>query len=319
MGVQISKSGLGYFPLPVIIIYDRAMKRLMKKEGDGAMAVVINVLSMIYAGEGYYVKADELLYEDISANLFDGDVDMVKRVVEMAVKHGMFDEAMFKKHQVLTSLDIQRHYVYSTRRRLETKLDTEFCLLEASELPNKESVKRDAERRKASRTKAAPYADNHSADTESLQIREEKSRQDKKRTDETEKETPPSIPQGEGAERGEENLFDCLLEDMSSNPVGKDNAKNTQPKPTAAKRSAMTLEDIEALIPPADGVPRNFEGLILMLQPYRIKPTELYAIVCKSNYGMIGHKVWLVINQLHVIGSKIKLPGRYILSEISKG
>lgn len=312
MGVQISKTGLEYFPMPVSIIYDRAMRRLMKKEGDSAMAIVINVLSMIYAGEGYYVKADELLYEDISANLFDGDVDMVKRVVEMAVKHGMFDVEMFKKHQVLTSIDIQRHYVYSTRRRLETKMDTEFCLIDASEMPNKESVRKDAERRKASRAKAAPY-------TDSLQIREEKSRPDENKTDETKEEIPPFIPQGEELESVSENLFELELEAMVPDSTNKQTATECKPKAVTRKSGAMTHAEIDKLTPPEDGVARNLDGMILALRTLRVEPNEMYAVICKSNYGMKGHRTWQVIEQLRTIGGKIKFPGRFILSQLSKG
>ena len=88
-----------------------------------------------------------------------------------------------------------------------------------------------------------------------------------------------------------------------------------QPKQKAI-RKLWTLQEIEQLTPPDDGVKRNFEGLVHELRMLRIEPNEQYAIVCKSNYGIIGHRVWKVMSDMRTIGSKIKMPGRFILSKL---
>ena len=64
---RIKKKGLDYFPLNTDFIHDRAVRRLMKREGDSALGILVEILSYIYAGEGYYVRADRLFYEDLSA------------------------------------------------------------------------------------------------------------------------------------------------------------------------------------------------------------------------------------------------------------
>ncbi len=60
---RIKKKGLDYFPLNTDFIHDRAVRRLMKREGDSALGILVEILSYIYAGEGYYVRADRLFYE----------------------------------------------------------------------------------------------------------------------------------------------------------------------------------------------------------------------------------------------------------------
>lgn len=67
-------------------------------------------------------------------------------------------------------------------------------------------------------------------------------------------------------------------------------------------------------MPPADGVKRNFRGLLENLRQFRIPPDEQYAIICRSNYGAIGHSVWRGFCVLRESGGKIRLPGRYLLS-----
>lgn len=79
-------------------------------------------------------------------------------------------------------------------------------------------------------------------------------------------------------------------------------------------RKVWTPDDILALRPPLDGVKRNYAGLLENLRNYSIPPDEQYAIICKSNYGAIGHPVWKGFYTLRGSGGKIRLPGRYLLS-----
>ena len=47
---RIKKKGLDYFPLNTDFIHDRAVRRLMKREGDSALGILVEILSYIYAG-----------------------------------------------------------------------------------------------------------------------------------------------------------------------------------------------------------------------------------------------------------------------------
>lgn len=108
---RIKKKGLDYFPLNTDFIHDRAVRRLMKREGDSALGILVEILSYIYAGEGYYVRADRLFYEDLSAGLYEKSADDVERIVRLAVEYGLFDAVLFERSCILTSVEIQRQYL----------------------------------------------------------------------------------------------------------------------------------------------------------------------------------------------------------------
>ena len=68
---RIKKRGLDYFPVDIGFMNDRLVRRIMKREGEGALATLMCAFSCIYGGEGYYVHADDLFYDELSANLYN--------------------------------------------------------------------------------------------------------------------------------------------------------------------------------------------------------------------------------------------------------
>ncbi|MBR8707500.1 hypothetical protein IX321_000266 [Bacteroides pyogenes] len=138
---RIKKKGLDYFPLNTDFIHDRAVRRLMKRGGDSALGILVEVLSYIYAGEGYYVRADRLFYEDLSAGLYENSADDVERIIRLAVEYGLFDAGLFERERILTSAEIQRQYLFSTRRRNVPGLEVAYSLLTVEEsVENKEDT-----------------------------------------------------------------------------------------------------------------------------------------------------------------------------------
>ena len=75
-----------------------------------------------------------------------------------------------------------------------------------------------------------------------------------------------------------------------------------------------THDAIGRLVPPPDGLPRNLDGLRLTMDQFRITPREQYAIICLSNFGLIGHPVWQGFVQLRAGRGRIREPGRFLLS-----
>lgn len=130
---RIKKRGLDYFPLNTDFMHDRLVRRIMKREGDGSFAILLGALSCIYADEGYYVCADELFYEDLSACLYEKTAADVKRILALAVEYGIFNAALFGKYAILTSAEIQRQYLFSTKRRKSSAIDTRYCLVDDSQ------------------------------------------------------------------------------------------------------------------------------------------------------------------------------------------
>ena len=63
------KQGLDYFPLSTDFMHDRIVRRVMKREGDSAFTVLIYIMSYLYSGEGYYVRADTDFCDELSLSL----------------------------------------------------------------------------------------------------------------------------------------------------------------------------------------------------------------------------------------------------------
>ena len=160
---RIKKRGLDYFPISTDFIHDRIVRRIMKKEGDAAVTVLVQAFCSIYSNEGYYVMADELFYDDLADNLYREDSDYVRRVIALAVEYGLFDSALFQEYGLLTSADIQRQFLFATKRRNASLIDTRYCLLSPGELApstteekeNSKPVLKDAEEKECSKDENA--------------------------------------------------------------------------------------------------------------------------------------------------------------------
>ncbi len=77
---RIKKRGLDYFPLDTDFITHRTVRRLMKREGDGAVGILVWLFSCIYADKGYYLEVDDVLLEDIAADFYGFTDEDVRRV-----------------------------------------------------------------------------------------------------------------------------------------------------------------------------------------------------------------------------------------------
>lgn len=139
---RVKKRGLDYFPMNTDFIHSRIVRRIMKHEGDAAVVVLLEALSYIYAGEGYYVLADRLFYEDLSASLYEKSTESVTHIIHLAVEYGLFDSALFAGYGILSSAEIQRQYLFSTKRRSVSELEPAYCLLTDNELTVLQPAKR---------------------------------------------------------------------------------------------------------------------------------------------------------------------------------
>lgn len=308
---RIKKKGLDYFPLNTDFIHDRAVRRLMKREGDSVLSILVEVLSYIYAGEGYYVCADRLFYEDLSAGLYENSSDDVERIVRLAVEYGLFDAGLFERYSILTSVEIQRQYLFSTRRRSVSHLDAAYCLLASEELSENKS---DARKKASGCSEAVACVGDTSGDDNATFIPENVTSGThsiaQNSVAEQRKEYPLLNPPLK--EAGEETGMAVGEEGISSvSSCGKD-------APVSGRRREWTQEAVDRLQPPTDGTLRNYEGLLDNLRSYGVPPPEQYAIIRKSNFGAIGGTIWKGIATLRGSGGKIKLPGRYLLSVVNK-
>ena len=350
---RIKKRGLDYFPISTDFIHDRLVRRIMKREGDASLSVLIEVLSYIYSGEGYYVCADALFYEDLSSNLYEKTSDDIRRIVSLAVEYGIFDAALHAKYGILTSADIQRQYLFSTKRRNVSHLDPAYCLI-SEELLARPSGKNGAGNRSSQPRETVNSVNETSM--ESSVTADEQGGSDELEVNvnraengsfipenvtsgthsiaqnsiaehsvaKNRKDSPsPSSPEAEcgntesGNPKGEEEKE---KEERGGKEGGKEEnflEKNTE-APLPSKRREWTNETLSELQPPTDGIGRNYDGLLYNMRLYGIPPMEQYAIIRKSNFGAIGGPVWKGFCALRDSCGKIKMPGRYLLSVMNR-
>lgn len=302
---RIKKTGLDYFPLDIDFITNRFVRRIMKREGEGALATLINALSCIYGAEGYYVHADELFYEDLAVNLYNQTAADVKRILGLAVEYGIFHAGLFNQYGILTSGEIQKQYLFSTKRRKSTAIDPLYCI---------DADRNDDEEPEPQTTNPAPATEEATATSSNKCASEgiNVTFKPKNVTSDTHSIAQHSIAQ---------NSIEYPL--LNSSPDGE--TQNADLKsaaereaevfsPPKAPRREWTEADIARLQPPADGLKRNMEGLINNLRHHRIPLNEQYAIILKSNFGVIGHPLWKGFYDLRESRGKIRFPGRYLLS-----
>lgn len=323
------KQGLDYFPLNTDFMHDRIVRRVMKREGDSAFTVLIYILSYLYSGEGYYVRADDDFCDELSDQLFSTDNDTVRRVVRLLLEYGLFDSTLYERHSILTSEDVQRQYLFITRRRSRHQICPDYCLLpeeekgESTEPANsarevetgREMTEektmngvQDAVTETRGNVAVSPDVVAASRDTATKTALIKRKEKEKK---ENILPNPPSAEGGDEEGRRSEG-------DLYSEVTGDGNVREEEAKRTARKKRDLTQEDIDRMQVPSDGCPRNFSGLLDNLRLYRIPPTEQYAIVLKSNYGEIGGVIWKGFSVIRDSGGKIKLPGHYLLSVLNK-
>ena len=284
---RIKKRGLDYFPIDIDFMQNRLVRRIMKREGEGSLATLFGALSCIYGGEGYYVRADELFYEDISTSLYNQTAGDVKRILTLAAEYGIFHPGLFNEFGILTSSEIQRQYLFSTKRRKSSAIEKRYNLIDdAPDSFTEQNTESEVE--------------NVTSKGESVTIKPENV------TSGTHSIAQNSIAQ---------NIEEEKEENFPKERVAVNDTKTTE---VSSKRKEWTLEEIALLQPPRDGMNRNFDGLIYNLGLYSIPPAEQYAIVCKSNFGVIGHPVWNGFYELRNCHGKIRLPGRYLLSLCQK-
>ena len=324
------KQGLDYFPLNTDFMHDRVVRRVMKREGDSAFTILLYTLSYIYSGEGYYILVNDDFYDELSDQLFSTDNDHVRRVLRLFVEYGFFDSTLYERHGVLTSVDVQRQFLFITKRRSHRHILPAYCLLaDESEQPEEDLSAPDTVAETVDTVYKKPDNANSipgCCNKNDLHKKKEKERKenihpnppceggDEEGGDSSSCEKVPAV--ASGAKAGsclQMNSGSQVNHSPQMNPVPWVN-----PCPRVKKTSELTQADIDCMCAPADGCPRNLSGLLDSLRLYRIPPSEQYAIVLKSNYGEIGGKVWKGFGVIRTSGGKIKLPGHYLLSVLNK-
>lgn len=308
---RIKKRGLDYFPMNTDFIHNRLVRRVLKREGDTALGVLLQTLCSIYSGEGYYVAADALFYEDLADCFYAQEAADVERIIRYAVECGIFDAAIFNEHRILTSADIQRQFLFITKRRTASPIDARYNLVPSEETAtapedNATSSENTATPPEADATEAAgEYVAEKGENVTKIPItgtfQYENSKNSYQSTQSKEKHS--------------------IAKQKKANPLpeGSPETGGTGEGAEGASAEEVYRRKLESLQPPSDGRQRNLGGLLLNLNQFKIPLPEQYAIVLKTNFGVIGHPLWKGFYVLRDSHGKIRQPGRYLLSLCKTG
>ena len=304
---RIKKRGLDYFPIDIDFMQNRLVRRIMKREGEGSLATLFGALSCIYGGVGYYVRADELFYEDISTSLYNQTASDVKRILALAAEYGIFHPGLFSEFGILTSSEIQKQYLFSTKRGKSSAIEERYHLIDdAPDSFTEQSTESEVEN-------ATPKGESVTIKPENVTSGTHSIAQNRIAQHRIEKPLLNSSPVG-----GTQNADEMSAEEEEEELVSSGGAPDVYIQTTSGNdkphRREWTDEDVARLQPPADGLDRNPDGLIFNLRQFHIPPQEQYVIVLKSNFGIIGHPVWKGFFDLRESHGKIRQPGRYLLS-----
>lgn len=122
------KEGLDYFPLDVDIDQDDKIALIESQYGIEGFAVIIKLMMKIYKTSYFYewTEREQLLF----SKRVNVDINRVNVIINDCVKWELFDEAMLKDYQILTSKGIQRRYLEAVGRRQKVEMFKEYLLLD---------------------------------------------------------------------------------------------------------------------------------------------------------------------------------------------
>lgn len=133
--VRPIKQGLDYFPTDVAFLTESKVWLIKQKCGLGTMDTLMTLLSRIYGEEGYFMPWNTEVLDLVA---YHGQVphEQVLNVVEKALAVGFFDLESFRRHRILTAVDIQKKFITATRRRKTVFLNKKYLLISESEREN---------------------------------------------------------------------------------------------------------------------------------------------------------------------------------------
>jgi len=191
------KQGLDYFSIDAGFFTDMKVRRIKRACGPAAVSILICLMCNIYREGGYYLGWDKdsafLIAEETGVS-----EDEITRVVDTAVSIGFFDGELFKFQKILTSNDIQRHFIFVVK---SSKLKRDAVKPEYNLIINPEE-------KPVSPEEKAIAAEEKPVSTEESTHRIEKNRIEKNKIEKESKENPASgeIPRAQLGEFGNVDL-----------------------------------------------------------------------------------------------------------------
>lgn len=327
-----NSNGIDYFPFNVDFFDDDKLALIESEFGLKGSIIAIRLLCKIYK-EGYYYQwgDDECLLFARKAGA--GIVpNVVKEVVSGLVKRSFFDKGVFDSFNILTSRGIQSRYFEAVKRRQRVEVRREFLLVDVSKYSNVHIL-----------------GENVGIEKENVNISAQSKVKESRVKESKRKETPPlTPPHGVVSSSQEAELsFENSLGD-----------KNSDTLVTALSKFGATSEQIKELKRLSnDGDPKSViwtllesmekskgkismnETLQTMLMyerqrlircktkervwieetlPDVVKPDEKAAVLLSLTTREREAACIRAISEVRNSSGKIRMPGKFIISEISK-
>ena len=122
-----NKQGIDYFPFDVDFFSDIKIRKIARACGSQATSILICLLCNIYKDKGYYILWDEDL-PFVIADTVGVSEGAVKEVILKALQVDFFDQDIYKKHNVLTSLGIQKRFKSAVYKREKIEYIEEYMV-----------------------------------------------------------------------------------------------------------------------------------------------------------------------------------------------
>ena len=126
------KTGLDYFPLHIDFFDDIRIGALAVQYGAKGQLAAIILLVHLYK-TGYYLLWDDAARVGVLKDMPGVTFEELDSIVKELVKWDFFDKALFERHHVLTSREVQKHFFNATKRRRNNIAQMPFLLAETDD------------------------------------------------------------------------------------------------------------------------------------------------------------------------------------------
>lgn len=186
------KTGFDYFPFDVDLFSDYKVRKLMRHQGGSqAVAVYALLLCNIYRN-GYYLRWDEELPFFMSETLGVKEA-YIAEVIQYCAAVGLIDKELYDKEKVLTSVGIQKRYIFICQQARRASVIKEYNLVSSEE------THISSEETAVSSEETRVITEETAVSSEFSTQRKEKKRKGKESKENTPPQTPPRGELGGGA------------------------------------------------------------------------------------------------------------------------
>lgn len=128
-----TKQGIDYFPLDTQ--FDDKVELFIVENGPVSLSVLVTVWQLIYQNEGYFIEYSQDLFILIKRRLLL-EVSDIEKIIQAAIRRGLFCNTMFSKHKILTSKAIQKRFFIASKKKKTVSVNKNYLCSGVSDVGN---------------------------------------------------------------------------------------------------------------------------------------------------------------------------------------